>query len=175
MINSCNIFNEGNSLQEDFVKLADHVLILVSENDFESIDELIHPIKGLRFSPYAYVSEADVIFKRTELKEKSGSGAILDWGDYDGSGDPIHLAVEEYFKRFVYDRDYRQADKKGVNQFIGSGNSVNNLMEMYQGCDFVEYYVEGKSEMDWRCLRVVLMKHNKQYFLVGLVHDEWTI
>lgn len=44
----------------------------------------------------------------------------------------------------------------------------------------VEYYVEGtlvggQPGNDWRALRLVFELVDGRYYLVGIIHDEWTI
>ena len=42
----------------------------------------------------------------------------------------------------------------------------------------MEYHFKGmdaqQGGMDWRSLRLVLEAHNGAWYLVGIVHDEWT-
>jgi hypothetical protein len=103
----------------------------------------------------------------------------LTWGNYDGSGDPIRLSIPAYFKKFVYDADFLQAEQVGINEMIGRGNSLNNLEAVYQNSDFTEFYFPGFDKklegMDWRTLRLVFKQWKGKYYLTGVVHNEWTI
>ncbi len=89
------------------------------------------------------------------------------------------MTVEDYFKQFVYNADFLNAEKTVVNEFIGGGNSINNLKEAYKNCDFTESYFSGFDQqfegMDWTSLRLVFERFDGYYFLVGVVHDQWTI
>jgi hypothetical protein len=79
----------------------------------------------------------------------------------------------------VYDVDFIKPENFKVNDFIGLGNSLNNLSSVYKDCDFTESHFSGFDEkyggMDWRSLRLVFKERNKRFYLVGVVHDEWTI
>jgi hypothetical protein len=138
-------------------------------------------VEGLRFSPYAFVDTAhDVRMTRGKLlaeARKTKQGKIL-WGEYDGTGDPIQLTLNEYLKRFVYDADYLNPEKIKLNELITGGNTSSNISAVYPGCDFIESYFSGFDKkyegMDWRSLRLVYKMHEGRYYLIGIVHDEWT-
>lgn len=101
------------------------------------------------------------------------------WGAFDGSGEPIEMIFADYYKRFVYDHDYAQAEKTAVNQRLGQGNTLDNSREVYPGATIVEYHFSGFDPqyegMDWRSLRIVLEEYDGQWYVVGIIHDEWTI
>ena len=64
-------------------------------------------------------------------------------------------------------------------QGIGQGNSINNIAQIYPSAVTVEYHFEGFEEeyagLDWRSLRLVFEASGGTWYLVGIVHDEWTI
>ncbi len=88
------------------------------------------------------------------------------------------MTFEEYFARFVYNADFLNAEKSSVNEMIGGGTTTNNLVEIYKGCAFTESYFSGFDKkfdgMDWCSLRLVFKKYEGKFYLVGVVHDEWT-
>jgi hypothetical protein len=59
------------------------------------------------------------------------------------------------------------------------GNSINNINTAYPKSDYIENYFSGFNKkyegMDWRALRLVFQKEGDRYYLVGIVHDQWTI
>ena len=101
------------------------------------------------------------------------------WGVYDGSGLPIEMPYAEYQARFVYDQDYLNAEEIGLNERIGQGNTIDNSLEYYPGAMVVEYHFSGfdpaLAGMDWKSLRLVFHEENSEWYLVGIIHDEWTI
>jgi hypothetical protein len=100
------------------------------------------------------------------------------WGHFDGTGDPIQMTPEGYYDRFIYSRDFLEADKTGYNEVIGSGNMLENQFEIYPHAIVAEYYLEGDPQyagMDWRSLRLVFAPHGDQWYLVGIIHNQWTI
>ena len=170
---------------EDYIKgiieeRATEVLTAISKYDFGKLSEAVHPEKGLRFTPYGYVdAEKDIVFSADEIRNMASDQKKYVWGNYDGSGDPIELSFRDYFSRFVYDADFINAEQVGYNKILGQGNSVNNSFDFYRDAIIVEYHFPGidpKYEgMDWRSLRLVFEKAGDTWYLVGVIHDEWTI
>jgi hypothetical protein len=104
---------------------------------------------------------------------------VYHWGTYDGSGMPIELAFRQYYKEFVYDVDFARPDVVGFNERVGQGNSIDNIASAYPDGMTVEYHFEGfdpeYAGMDWRSLRLVFEEEDGIWYLVGVVHDQWTI
>ncbi|NLE25228.1 MAG: hypothetical protein GX625_07790, partial [Clostridiaceae bacterium] len=82
-------------------------------------------------------------------------------------------------KIFIYDVDFASAEKIGYNEILGHGNTLENSAEVYKDSMVVEYHFPGLDPqyegMDWRSLRIVFEKHNDTWYLVGIIHDQWTI
>ena len=166
---------------DSLLQVAALEVITVLHNErAEMLAPFIHPGEGVRFSPYGYVDTlSDVQLSRKDFLSQLGTEQIVNWGTYDGSGEPIHLTTRDYFRRFVYTSDFLHTKSVKLNGFIGGGNSLNNLEVCYPGCSFVEYHVPGTNPsyggMDWNSLRLVFRMHKGKYYLVGMVHDQWTI
>ncbi len=163
---------------EVLMELTKEILTIFKTQQYNKLDTFIHPTEGIRFSPYATVEESDKKFTKESFDKlvTSSKNKKLTWGSYDGSGDPIVLTPNEYFKKFVYDRNFVKPEKAGVNELIGTGNSINNIKSFYRDADFTEsHFTGGKSEMDWKSVRLVFKEVNGKYYLVGIVHDQWTI
>ncbi len=84
------------------------------------------------------------------------------------------------FAEFILDADFASAPRTAVNQIIGRGNSVINLDTAYAGATFVEFHFPGFDPalegMDWKSLRLILKPRREGgWWLVGVVHDGWTI
>ena len=126
------------------LQYAEKVLAAIKAKDFTRLSAYIHPQSGVRFSPYAYVDTARAqLLSATQILAFAHQDKVIDWGSYDGSGEPIRMSIRKYIDRFVYDADFLHAEKKRVNEFIGYGNSLNNLKEVYPGCDFAEFCFSG--------------------------------
>lgn len=160
----------------NFDKTANQTIAALKNRDFDALQTLIHPEKGVRLSPYATIDpKNDIILKPSELDNFESKL----WGTYDGIGTPIILTMNEYFNEFVYSADFLNAPEIKQNEIIGSGNSLNNLENIYGDAEFIEYHFSGFDPeafgMDWKSLRLVFEIYSDEYKLVGIIHDQWTI
>lgn len=163
------------------ISITKKVLTLIKEKNPTQFAEYIHPVSGIRFSPYGYIDSArDVrLTKDKFLTLVKNKRQKISWGSYDGSGESILLTLEEYLKEFVYDVDFVNPEKLATNKMIGLGNSLNNMERIYPGLPFTESNFSGFDKkyegMDWRSLRLVFKKEGDRYYLVAIIHDQWTI
>lgn len=166
--------------QQPVLNRAMAVVNLLKQKDMAGLAPYIHPAKGVRFSPYASVNlQRDLVFTLKQLPALFSNSQKYDWGIYDGSGEPINLTFNDYYGKFVYDVDFARPHMIGNNRQIGKGNSINNIAEAYPGDVFVEFHFSGfdpkYNGMDWRSLRLVFEEVNGAWYLIGIVHDQWTI
>ena len=171
--------SERRSPEELVGALSDAAVVALRDRDFLALSRLVHPVSGVRFSPYGFVDvSSDKLLTADELAAVQNDESRYSWGSYDGSGEPISMTFGEYYERFVYDADYKSAEQTSVNGRLGVGNSINNAAEIYPGCITVEYHFSGFDPalqgLDWRSLRLVFSRHVDEWYLVGIVHDEWT-
>jgi hypothetical protein len=144
----------------------------------EKFSNYVHPDKGVRFSPYAYVEpDQDLTFSADEVKALLSDNSKRQWGYYDGSGDSINMTFQQYFRRFVYTHDFSNTEDIYYNVISKKGNTTDNSREIYPDAVIVEYHVPASdpSKMDWASLRLVLEEYNDDWYVTGLIHDEWTI
>ena len=160
------------------INLSNQILLSIKNKDFQSFSQFMLPDSGTRFSPYGYITTADKRFNRQEFLNGIENNKLIDWGITGGSGDTIRLTIADYFARFVYDVDFIHPEKTALNHFLAGGSSLNNLLEFYDNADFTESYFSGFDKkyggMDWRTLRLVFKKYQDEFYLAGVVHDEWT-
>jgi len=158
---------------------ADRVINAMGQKDLKTVAEFVHPIMGVRFSPYGFIRAEHQVFMPEALSGLAGSDSVFLWGQYDGTGDPIRLTFNDYYKEFVYSSDFANAEAVAVNERLGDGNTLNNIQEFYPGSSFVEYHFSGFDPqyggMDWQSLRLIFVQESDGWFLIGIVHDEWTI
>jgi len=180
--------DKGDVLQadtEEYIKSvieerAKTVLTAIKNYDMEKFSDAVHPEKGVRFTPYTYVDvEKDLVFTAEEVRNLANDSKTYLWGYYDGSGEPMNLKFEDYYKAFIYDADYLNAEQVGYNKTLSYGNALDNSFEVYKNSIIVEYYFSGidpKYEgMDWRSLKLVFEKKNDVWYIVGIIHNQWTI
>lgn len=156
------------------------VMHSIKDKDTERLSSYVHPTRGLRFSPYDYIdAKTSKIFTIEEVRGLDKSNQVYIWGNYDGIGDPIELNFNDYYNRFVYDKDFVNPQIIGNNVAIGQGNTVDNIKEVYPNSQFVEFYFKGFDPkydgLDWKSLKLVFEEENGILYLVAVVHGEWTI
>lgn len=159
---------------------AMEVVQLLKNQDMAGLQPYIHPVKGVRFSPYGYVDPANhLVFTATQAGNLMSDATVYTWGSYDGTGDPIQLDFPAYYSEFVYDQDFENPHMIGNNVLIGTGNTLHNIAAIYPGAVFIEFHFTGFDTqyegMDWRSLRLVFENVGGEWLLVGIVHDQWTI
>jgi hypothetical protein len=164
---------------------AKEVILALKRRDVRKLSSFVHVKRGLRFSPYPYVTmtgeNRDLEFTKKQVKSLLATNKRYAWGAYDGSGKPIRLTAAAYFKRFVYDQDFANAKQISFNgPILGQGNVTNNIHEAYlPGAIVVEYHFSGfdpkREGMDWRSLWLVFENRDHKWYLVGIVHGDWTI
>lgn len=155
------------------------VINLIKNEDFPRLAAYVHPTEGVRFSPYGHVNiDTDVVIQATTLQNANEDESIIEWGNYDGSGEPIQLKFADYYDKFIYSDDFVNADQVGYNITIGTGNTVTNVTDIYPNSYIAEYYFNGteaNGNMDWSSLKIVLVAHEMDWVVVGIIHDEWNI
>lgn len=185
-VNSNYLARPVGSVDEEIAVRAVQIIMAIKHEDLETLASLVHPDKGVRFSPYTYVRAEpeppegeDLVFGADHIRDFFADQMIYTWGRFDGTGEPIEFTFREYYDRFIYDADFARPHAVGFNETIGMGNTINNIAEVYPQALTIEYHFEGFDPqfagLDWRSLRLVLEEKEGAWYLVGIVHDEWTI
>ena len=166
--------------------LADGVIQALKANDMKKLASFVDPAGGVRFSPYTNVKNTDLVFSKDQLANIANDQTVYGWGNYDGSGESIQLTFGDYNDRFVYSMNFASASMVGYNRTFSSGNMIDNSRDFYAGAIIVEYYLPGTNTdyggMDWQSLKLVFQQNTPagsnsagQWYLVGIIHNQWTI
>jgi hypothetical protein len=156
------------------------VVAAVVAHDVEALSRFVHPVKGVRISHYTYIRpDSDNHFTAMQLREAWLSDRALYWGESDGTGEPIRMPLRAYLGRF-YTRDFARAPRVGYNAApIGTGNTLNNIADVYPGAIIVEHNFPGFEEqyggMDWQSMWLMYEPHEGSWYLVGIARGFWTI
>ncbi|MGP4864169.1 hypothetical protein ACTXGK_08240 [Psychrobacter sp. T6-5] len=151
----------------------------LANKDFARITDDIHPTRGVRFSMYAYVRpESDKVFNRAQYAQYLQQSNIrFTWGEKDGTGDLLITPLPTYLDTWVDGKKFNDVNIS-VNKITNNSNSINNLKDIYQNSDVVEFYYKGTEEyagMDWRVLRLVFDEYKGKRYLVAIINDQWTV
>lgn len=159
-------------------KINQIVIKLIKKRDISALSKYAHPKKGIMFSPYSDLKNNDnQIIEKKELVKIYEKNEELVWGEYDGTGVRILLTFDNYFDRFIYDEDFIEYEPN-YDSIMGTGNSIENMNSVFPYARSVEYYTPGTEEyayMDWKSLRLLYEIYRGKYYLVAVVHNEWTI
>ncbi len=152
----------------------------LKEKDYEALAGYVHPEEGVTFSPYSTVDHgADQRFTADEIRVLAQDDARYLWGYEDGRGEPIEMTIAQFLEEYIFSVDYTQAPSVGVDEIVMSGNSLENVREAYPGCRFVDLCYPGLLEenegLDWCSLKMVFAPTQSGWYLVGLIHSQWTI
>lgn len=83
-------------------QIAKEFVQLLKDKNMQTLAEYIHPTKGIRFTPYSYINlETDCVLPNDQIKNAFDDKTAYGWGHFDGSGEPINMTFEEYFKEYT--------------------------------------------------------------------------
>lgn len=158
--------------------IATRAVKALKARNLGELSTLVHPEKGVRFAPYAFVEpKQDRRLTAAAVRKALADPALRVWGTYDGSDKAIRLSFSGYYKWFVYDVDFAAATAVYNGEQKDSGNTHNNLREEYPEATIVAFTVPAKTvngDPDDRILRLVFENFRGSWYLVYVVHDEWT-
>ena len=148
--------------------------------DYETLANFVHPERGVTFSPYSTVDlETDQNFTPDQIRVLEEDGTRYLWGYEDGRGEPIQMTIVHFLEEFIFSVDYTQATAVGVDQVVMSGNSLENVQDAYPDCRFVDLCYPSLDPayegLDWCSLTMVFAPTQSWWYLVGLIHSQWTI
>lgn len=158
---------------------ASQVLEALKQEDYAALSRLIHPSRGVTLTPYSTVDPScDNVFSQEQVAGLAEDERLYTWGLTMGSGTPIRCTARDYFARYVFNADYTEAPQVGIDTVLISGNALENVADAYPQGRFVEYHFPGIDPalegFDWCSLKLVFETWNNQWYLVGIIHGEWT-
>ena len=170
------------NLEDNFPLLGSACAVsrAIQRGEWATLAAYVHPDRGVTFTPYSTVEPGtDLTFTADQIKNLAQDQNVYTWGFIDGRGDPIQMTILQYFERYVYDRDYTQVPEIGLDRIMTGGNALENLTEIYEGCRFVDFSFPSADPvndgLDWSSLKLVFQLEGEHWYLVGVVHGEWTI
>ena len=169
---------ETDSESEDVIDLAFKTAQYIKNGDYASLSSISHPVYGVVFTPYSTVDLAsDLCFSNSEIASFGNDDKTYVWGMSNGDDTPIEMTPSAYFSRYVFNRDYTLAPVIGNNYVIQTGNSLENVSEVFPDARFVDlHYPSTDSEShDWSTLRLVYEDYEGELMLVAVIHCEYTV
>jgi hypothetical protein len=159
---------------EDPMTTARAALEALREKRWDAFAALVHPERGICFTPYPEKCRATLT--RQRFLELARSGKPNVWGEYDGSGEPMRLSWREYYDKFVYDRDFARAPVTKMGNVM-RGSMVYDIAKDYPNSRVVEFHFPSTDagSPDWASLRLVFEPAGDRWALVLVQHDAWSI
>lgn len=159
----------------------------LKSKNYTALAEIVHPVKGVRFSINGYVSpKTDIVLNKNQLKDKTIGIRDFKWGTEGGSGSDIVITLNQFMDRF--NRDFENPAKSGHNKRVTTAGISENpdktsirILEgsetLYTNSVFEESFFRGQSglEFDWDSFIMVFELHKNSYYLVGIIHNHWLI
>lgn len=157
---------------------AQDVITAIRLKNFDQLARYVNPATGVRFSPDATIdTRQNPVLSARELRRGFRDASPRTWGYSDASGDPIRVSFAAYYRDFVYNRDFAHAPVVRFNEFAAKSTDRNNFWQIYTNAISVEYYFPPSTPKgnDWAALRLAFEQQAGKWFLVGVVHDAWTM
>lgn len=159
--------------EQIIAKEAGELIQLLKSEDMTGLAQSVHPVKGLRFSPYAKIDpESDVVLSAEQLVKAPHDPEKRKWGGDAGSGKPLRMTFAAYYKKFVYDRNFAAAEHIMYNH---PDEGTNRAWEHYPNAIVADYSLPQPGTSRGEHLRLVFEEHKGRWYLSGIIHDGWTI
>lgn len=153
------------------------VLRVIQNRNYKALSAYVDPVQGLTFTTFSTVDRGvDLTFTRSQVAGFAKDISKYTWGVVPGSGEVLSMTPEEYFNSYVFNVDYTQATRIGVDRLNITGNALENVAEAYPTCRFVEFTYPGSGQgQDWCSLKLVFSHDQSMWMLVGIIHGQWTV
>ena len=169
---------------QDIVRHDTDKLVLM-DNNILACDYGIHQLESLISSGYR-IDLNQGMDARLVDREIAQILSRLSWirhirfsCDQKSQIEPIQRTIAQFLEEFIFSVDYTQATSVGVDEIVMSGNSLENLKEAYPDCRFVDLCYPSLDPayegLDWCSLKIVFAPTQSGWYLVGLIHSQWTI
>jgi hypothetical protein len=159
--------------------LVRDTLVAFKKRDGPALATIAHPSKGVRFSPYAYLQGTNITLSAAQLRTGYTDRTKRTWGITDGRGDPIVMTFADYTGSYIHARDFAASSQTAYNKTIGAGNTIDNTAAVYPDAILFEAYDPGPDaalkDVQWQCVRLLFERSGTRWYLVSVVHGEWTI
>ncbi len=172
---------KSESLQELLAGREKAAISFLKAGDMERLAKLVHPDKGLRLAPFAYIDpEKNQLFSSRQVQHFFESRKRLIWGYSDEDGMPVKLNPEEYYNTYIYDRAYADTREITYNQADNSSFITGNYFEVYPQAIIVEYRVTDNRSKDtqnsnWSSIKLIFEEKKNLWYLVGINHEQWML
>ncbi len=155
---------------------AKRIVQYIKDKNFQSLAGFVSPVSGLGFSSNSFIDSGDIRFSKEEVAGLWNNMKKYRFPDYGEGG---KKTFREYYSADVYDKDFVKATEIELNKLKRGPNSdIFMLKDSYPNASFVDFHIpapkDPDQELDWATLRLVFVKEGKEWWLVHIMHDNWT-
>ncbi len=164
---------------------SNQVAAALTHDDIIALDAMIHPQKGMWIilDNYRYsYTHPDVHLNSGKLSIQYNEPDEVKWGGvYNNPEEPIMMTTKDFFAKYYF-RDFKTVTQVGYNEIIvnleyNKGREPESLFYDMPKAIMVEYYFEPLKtavfEFDWKMVRFFFEEYNGQWYLIGLMYDEF--
>lgn len=141
--------------------------------NFRTLKKIIHPKKGLRFSPYPYILQKDIVISKNDFTKFFLSEEKFIWG-VNNNLSPIKLSFADYYEYYIYADDFANYDYIYYNPVNKENNIIDNTRQFYPKAIFVEYHIYDnvvKNVPNYRAvLKLVFEEYRNNWYLTGVIN-----
>jgi len=113
------------------INISEEILKHIKNRNYRKFAGFIHPQDNIRFSPYAYIDTAkDKVLSADQFLQLLNQNKQVNWNTSWDAQVPELLTIDEYFKKFIYDVDFLNAELKSINQYHSQGTDLNNIEKL---------------------------------------------
>ncbi len=145
-------------------------------SDPTSLAALVGPA-GLTISLDTYIAEDDVVLTSADLADPTASYV---WGyEYEEDDVAIERTIEQHLRWVQGSPALTSTQQVGFLETVGSGNTINNIDDVFPGSSVVEYYFGGTEyygNLDWDAVRFVFEtdESGEPGSLLAILNAAWT-
>jgi hypothetical protein len=158
---------EANNGAKDVAK---RVARLITNKDINTLKRLIHPTKGLLLTNNVTFAKINKHFTRATFERFYNSKQKLYWGETEGRGDKVYLSLKSYLQKLTRAKNITKIINKDAKSFYFPDAKNTVAYEL----KWIDKNSKTK-DYDWLGLVVVMQKYRGKYYIVGLLHNRWTI
>jgi hypothetical protein len=171
------VISSSTATTDTMIDIAMEAASYIKAGDWASLGSMVHPTYGVYFSPSATVNlKNNQCFTADQITSFGSDSNTYVWGT-DTNGQPIELTPSDYFKQYVYNSDYLNAQVVSVNYTARTGNSLENVSDTFPNAQYVDLCFPGTAESeyrDWSILRLVFEEYEGAFRLTAVIHSEYT-
>ncbi len=151
--------------QQLISEIAKKTIDSIKNQDWKKLAALVHPEKGVRFSPTLLVDmKKHQVIKANKIHTEYYSPFKKTWGVNKKKGTNIWMTFADYAEQYVRDYQYWDTSSIKFNQFSHTAKHPSNLERMYPHSIIVEYrgktttsnlyLIFEESEFEWHVVAI---------------------